>query len=120
MKERDLNRCTVANTADAFLRIAETPDATKRLHLRETLIFNGQSFDTIITYVLNGMRNVEGIRAYVEWEKHDKPFRKKFYRTLAQSAKRKKFAAIKQGIFTSKVKNKLYHALIKPIRTKHC
>jgi hypothetical protein len=70
-------------------------------------------------YMMNVIRNMEGIRAFEEWEKTKPPFRKKFIRSLARVIHPREYFKIETAELSTNRKSKEFTKLLTPIRKKH-
>ncbi|KAF9065244.1 hypothetical protein BDP27DRAFT_1425058 [Rhodocollybia butyracea] len=115
-----VTRTSVLRTANQAIQIGEIVDLATRLEERESLIFRGSSEDSITSYLLTVIRNIEGYKACEDWKGQSQEFRKEFISNFARSLLPDAFERLDNLGIPEKKKKTKYTKLITPIRTKHC
>ncbi|KIK50090.1 hypothetical protein GYMLUDRAFT_494852 [Collybiopsis luxurians FD-317 M1] len=111
--------CSLDLTTERALKIGEIKAPQDRILQREKWAFLDPQHDRVTSYMLNVIRNIEGMRAFEEWEKQKGPFKKTFIRSLARTLYPGKYHNIETKESSPKEKKKEFTVLTTPIRKKH-
>ncbi|KIK52454.1 hypothetical protein GYMLUDRAFT_49858 [Collybiopsis luxurians FD-317 M1] len=117
--EACLGITTVVLTTERALEFAAVKDVPERILKREIFAFRADQQDQVTSYVLNVVRNIEGIRTYDEWDSQSKAFKKNFRRRLAEQLYPQAFHDIETSEDPEKKKSREYTKLVTPVHKKH-
>ncbi|KIK70571.1 hypothetical protein GYMLUDRAFT_235018 [Collybiopsis luxurians FD-317 M1] len=111
--------CSLELVTECTRKSKDIKDLLERLLECKKFALLSLKHDQVTMYMLNLVHNIDGIRAYEEWEKTKAPFRKTFICSLTHAICPREYHAIEIAEKDPKIKSKDFTKLTTPIRKKH-